>query len=317
MDVFHLCFKLNICLLMSICVSSQTLYNSNKEIYKDLNVDNRIDVLQMALQEGEKRLRETTLRLQEIIRTLEKSNKDYDDLLKMYSLRIVPNDNTIDDICVRHPRLVIESTTDCHKYYDCSNIDPALGGGIGQMFNSWTAKHLHECHYPLLFSNETLRCENYTEVVCGTRYEPKWACRYYRLHCKGSHCIPCGLFYPKCEDKDDGLWSHPEKNGPYYMICQNGRTIETGTCPRDETWGVQSFPFNGKCVQMFAIPKDYNGIGYLPSCNGTANGNYQYPERLCDAYYRCDSGTASAVKCPQNTVFDILTKTCKVGGTCT
>ncbi|XP_061198240.1 uncharacterized protein LOC133206303 isoform X2 [Saccostrea echinata] len=139
---------------------------------------------------------------------------------------------------------------------------------------------------------------------------------YYRLQCKKSHCIPCEVFYPKCEDKDDGLWPQPEYDGPRYMICQNGRTIETGTCPRDETWSVQSFPYNGKCVHMFAIPKGYKGFGYLPSCNGTADGNYQYPERPCDAYYRCDGGIASAVKCPQNTLFDILSKTCKVGGTC-
>lgn len=28
-----------------------------------------------------------------------------------------------------------------------------------------------------MFSEETLQCENYTEVVCGTRYEPKWECK--------------------------------------------------------------------------------------------------------------------------------------------
>ncbi|XP_062600106.1 chitin-binding domain protein cbd-1-like [Saccostrea cucullata] len=308
MDLFHLCSKLTFCLLMWKCVFCQTLYNSDKEMYEDFNMDNKIDALQVALKEGEKRLQETTQLLHE-------SKNAYDDLLKMYSLRTVPNDNTIDDICRRHPRLVIESSTDCHKYYNCSEVDPELGGGIGQMFNSWTARNLHECHYPFLFSNETLRCENYTDVVCGTRYEPKWACNYYRLKCKKSHCIPCERFYPKCEDIDDGLWPR-EYYGPIYKICQNGRTIEIGTCPRDETWGVLSFPYNGKCEHMFAIPKDYRGQGYLPSCNGTADGNFQYPERPCDAYYRCDGGIASAVKCPQNTVFDIFSKTCKVGGTC-
>lgn len=43
--------------------------------------------------------------------------------------------------------------------------------------SNWKTPYLHECPYPFLFSEETLQCENYTEVVCGTRYEPKWECK--------------------------------------------------------------------------------------------------------------------------------------------
>lgn len=35
-----------------------------------------------------------------------------------------------------------------------------------------------------------------------------------------------------------------------------------------------------------------------------------------DAYYQCDNGIASAVKCPNGTVFDSATYTCAVGGIC-
>lgn len=43
--------------------------------------------------------------------------------------------------------------------------------------SNWKTPYLHECPYPFLFSEETLQCENYTEAVCGTRYEPKWECK--------------------------------------------------------------------------------------------------------------------------------------------
>ena len=75
------------------------------------------------------------------------------------------------------------------------------------------------------------------------------------------------------------------------------------------------FPYMGQCVHLFAIPNEYNSNGYLPSCNGKADGNYQYRER-CDAYYQCDNGIISAVKCPNGTVFDSANKICAVGGKC-
>lgn len=168
-----------------------------------------------------------------------------------------------------------------------------------------------------MFSDETLQCENYTNTNCGTRYSPTWECRYSRLQCKRSHCIPCEVTHPKCEDKDDGLWLQPEKGfSPWYMICKDNRTIETGYCPVDNVWNVPSFPYLGQCVHLFAIPNEYNSNGFLPSCNGKADGNYQYQQR-CDAYYQCDNGIASAVKCPNGTVFDSASKTCAVGGKCT
>lgn len=37
---------------------------------------------------------------------------------------------------------------------------------------------MRECEYPLLFSEQTLKCENYTEVKCGNRTEYKSACKY-------------------------------------------------------------------------------------------------------------------------------------------
>lgn len=33
------------------------------------------------------------------------------------------SDTTIDDICARHPSLIIMSKTECHRYYNCSGED--------------------------------------------------------------------------------------------------------------------------------------------------------------------------------------------------
>lgn len=138
--------------------------------------------------------------------------------------------------------------------------------------------------------------------------------RYFRLQCKLSHCIPCEIRYPKCEDKEDGLWpQHEREITPFYMICENNRLIYRGYCQKDSLWGIATYPYNGQCVHRFAIPKEFNG--YLPSCKSKADGNYQFqdPTPICNAYYKCDNGTASAVLCPNSTVFDSVKRNCEVG----
>lgn len=99
------------------------------------------------------------------------------------------------------------------------------------------------------------------------------------------------------------------------MICLNRRTIETGGCPRDKEWNELTYVYKGQCVHRYAIPSEYNSFGYLPSCNGKTDGNYQYLQR-CDAYYKCADGVASAVKCPNSTVFDAIGRSCEEEGPC-
>lgn len=121
-----------------------------------------------------------------------------------------------------------------------------------------------------------------------------------------------------CEDREDGLHSSPDQplHYPKYITCDNGRRIDEGRCPTDAVWGVQSFPYNGTCVQLFAVPKDFNPYGELPSCNGTVDGDYQFPAGYCLGYYKCEGGVATAVKCPNNAIFDTARKRCEVGGNC-
>lgn len=137
------------------------------------------------------------------------------------------------------------------------------------------------------------------------------------MSCMRAHCIPCSSQNPDCRQQEDGLQSWPYRLGSsWYVVCENGRAIETGSCPTDKEWNTTSLPYKGHCVHRFAVPTVYNPGGALPSCDGKIDGNYQYPERPCDAYYTCRCGVASAVKCPSNTVFDVENKRCQIGGTC-
>lgn len=141
---------------------------------------------------------------------------------------------------------------------------------------------------------------------------------YSGMTCMRGHCIPCYVLFPPCRGLNDGFQSWPGRTYyPHYVVCKNERTIDQGVCPVYPIWNSREFPYKGRCVQRYAIPTDENPNGALPSCNGTSDGNYQYPDRPCDAYYKCKCGVASAVKCPNNTVFDTVRKTCAIGGTCT
>lgn len=130
-------------------------------------------------------------------------------------------------------------------------------------------------------------------------------------------CWDCKNLRPGCKEKGNGIVQHPYKGfSPWYILCRDNRTIEEGYCPRDNEWGVQTFPYNGQCVHLFAIPNEFNSNGMLPSCNSKPDGNYQFRERPCDAYYKCEDGVATAVKCPGGTIFDSFNRICKVGGYC-
>lgn len=71
--------------------------------------------------------------------------------------------------------------------------------------------------------------------------------------------------------------------------------------------------FNGKCTNRYAIPISYHRIGLLPDCSGKADGHYELLSRPCDAYYKCENGIATAVKCSSQTSFNKDTGMCMAG----
>lgn len=306
---------LTLVFLTSIC--SQILYETDDQQNTILNRRSKEVSAKSTLDETEAFLKKKTSSLQICI-----DNEDaYYDSLIFNSQRQTPSESIIDKICARHPDLIIKSTEDCHTYYNCSGVDTELSKCIPTFwpskFKHLISKFKHECQYPFLFSEETMQCENYTEVNCSNRNEPTWECRYFRLACKRHNCKLCEQEYPTCEGKEDGL--HPLPSDPYnsdYIRCDKGRRIEIGMCPPDPEWGTQEVPYNRQCVQVFAVPIDDHKNGQLPSCNGKGDGNYQFLVGYCRGYYRCDGGVATAVKCPNNTIFDTVKKSCEIGGVC-
>ncbi|XP_062591210.1 uncharacterized protein LOC134252717 [Saccostrea cucullata] len=291
------------------CIYSQILYKDTENNVQSFLIEAQTSTLQTSLEKCEVSLSEKSLKKENI-------NNAYMDILKLYGSKKFPDDRTISDWCKRHPSLIIADADNCHQYYNCSGEDYYLSSFAGT-YGVWPARNKHECHYPELFSEETLKCENYTKVNCGKRYEPVWGCRYVRLQCKFSLCVACDARYPKCEGKADGLY--PKDDGivtNMFKICQNGRTVKLGSCSYDPIWLIEEFPYEGRCVHRYAIPKDKDVMGLLPSCEGVEDGNYPFEDRYCDAYYRYDGGIATPVKCLPNTLFNNVTRTCQEGKRC-
>ena len=126
---------------------------------------------------------------------------------------------------------------------------------------------------------------------------------------QSSHCSGYNV---SCEGLPDGFNAHPIKRpGPYYVICLQGRVVVDGECPYNDEWMTVSFPYNGTCTHVFSIPLAIqDGFGQLPPCSPRLNGNFKFPTRPCDAYYNCQGGVATPVKCPSNTRFNDQTRSC-------
>lgn len=85
--------------------------------------------------------------------------------------------------------------------------------------------------------------------------------------------------------------------------------MNTGTCDNDNMWDIKQIVHKGQCRNPYEVPHEDGGL--LSSCDGKKDGNYAndfYIEgrrdyirfgRICDAYYRCQKGVSSAVKCPK------------------
>lgn len=75
------------------------------------------------------------------------------------------------DICRDDPLLVFPHHDECQLYYNCSLTYTSIPSHLEQ--------HMVECPYPSLFSTQSLRCENFTDVCCGLRKELKDKCTHF------------------------------------------------------------------------------------------------------------------------------------------
>lgn len=225
-------------------------------------------------------------------------------------------DSDVVEICRLHPTLILPNPYECQQYYNCSIFE-----------DDWLKSkycsprlHLTECKYPNLFSAETLKCENFTEVKCGTRHEYKWLCDYKRSHVPcGPHRGPsCADLNSKCIGDPDGLQPDTRKGHYFYKICFKERVMDLGGCPYNDTWKTFTYPYKGECIPAYEIPDNESEFGKLQSCIGKSDGSYQYSdaEHKCDAYFTCTNGTARGIKCPGVQLFDVNIGTCREGANC-
>jgi hypothetical protein len=74
-----------------------------------------------------------------------------------------------DDNCTFPSDKKLGDSGNCARYYDCEN-----------KISEEKAK-LTECPFPLLFDIKSQRCDHFSMVQCGTRYEPKDACKLHKF----------------------------------------------------------------------------------------------------------------------------------------
>lgn len=142
---------------------------------------------------------------------------------------------------------------------------------------------------------------------------------YWESEFFNRHAGPCVHWnVPDCLRLPNGVHPHPHLSYvPFAFIrCYANRLVEEGNCTVDSVWGTQTYPYNGTCTQRFAIPSSEAPYGLLPYCSAKPDGNYQFRTRPCDAYYKCEGGRATAVKCPEHTLFDVTRRTCASNVAC-
>lgn len=126
-----------------------------------------------------------------------------------------------------------------------------------------------------------------------------------------SHCIPCDIRFPSCENKTDGYYAYREYYWtPLYMECRKERFIAPQkSCSPSALGLVRLFSlYTRKCETLYEIPEEGGGHA---ACKNKPDGSYGTYENQCHAYFRCkDKKFVDIQQCPDTTVFDYKSQTC-------
>ncbi|XP_067685013.1 uncharacterized protein [Haliotis asinina] len=143
----------------------------------------------------------------------------------MSSAVITPTSD-MNPICSTTTETLIPHPTDCAQYYNCSA--PAK-----TFYSYLREKNLQECPYPQLYNTDTRRCEHYSMVKCGNKFEPLGVCEYKNICYGGRYCwAPCHVYNPSCRNLSDGLNVYEYRiKSTYFVVCVNQRLVYKGQCP--------------------------------------------------------------------------------------
>ncbi|KAL5005503.1 hypothetical protein ScPMuIL_018959 [Solemya velum] len=201
-------------------------------------------------------------------------------------------------LCKQNTAAVVQSPTNCAQFYNCSIQIPTPG----------FPQYMSECPYPQLFSMDTMKCENFPQVACGQRTEPKAPCEYVTSQsmCTGPLCVlPCIERSPSCIGLSTGNNTFPGRElSPFYITCVQERTLAVGIC----RYGVYD-PTLRRCTADL----DPNSVAQYCSIKG----NVIFPHVAnCARFYDCSATEALKPfgpylrECPYPTLFSIETLTC-------
>ncbi|KAK6177311.1 hypothetical protein SNE40_015437 [Patella caerulea] len=151
--------------------------------------------------------------------------------------------------CAQCPTCLYPDANNCAGFYNCSKVNVDESGNLGQ--------YQDECMYPGLFDADILGCEtDYKKVEgkCNGRPVLLNPCDQRRNQCARAHCRPCNARYPNCAGKSNGFQEWEGRSlTPYYARCQDGRTLEAGTCARSRSGAPRIFSASQKeCVDVDA-----------------------------------------------------------------
>ncbi|KAH9524758.1 hypothetical protein Btru_027739 [Bulinus truncatus] len=205
------------------------------------------------------------------------------------------------EICKSDRALISVHPDNCAWYVNCTSVPDAA---MMTYFNGY----INECPYPQLFSELTLQCEDFNNVRCKNRFEPKSPCEYRVNKChESSHCVPCWVRYASCRGLNEGLnpWEGMEWE-PFFVECHNERTVFQGLCDSSAVFS----PITRACETPMSIPSKHGG--WKPGCQGRRDGFYPDELGRCELYYKCKNQLFRGFhSCQNGFKFNPFTSSCE------
>ncbi|XP_041375059.1 uncharacterized protein LOC121387889 [Gigantopelta aegis] len=196
---------------------------------------------------------------------------------------------------------VIPHPDNCHWVYNCTQAARQPQWNHGEPY-------VRECRYPQLFDRGTVRCREFINVNCDSRFEPVDPCEYTMNQCERANCIPCNRRYGSCRGRANGIYPfHVTRWTPTFVTCFDQRNIAQDDC--QEPTPIFS-PEMNDCVSLLEVPKERGGM--RPDCSFREDGYYPDEQGRCGIFFECrDRVFLSYDECPAGMVFDPLTLRCQ------
>ncbi|XP_035829800.1 uncharacterized protein LOC118479190 [Aplysia californica] len=173
--------------------------------------------------------------------------------------------------CLSTPGAFLPHPDTCHWYYNCSlanleNVPTQATAHYSDDDIDYTREGFYrmepfrvvdagvfvwECRYPQLFDDVTMRCREFINVDCKSRFEAVDQCEYSQRQCVGGHCMPCERRFGYCRERPDGVYPlHELRWTPVFLTCYRERNIAQDECaPPTPIFSPERLD----CVSLFEV----------------------------------------------------------------